>query len=131
MTLLSIVLLMTQSSAATCLKYDIDVVVVGKLIEQTFPEQPNYESIEKGDVPATYYFLDPSPALCVLPGSGPDERAADIDSLQIVFPANGDAYKALRSSLGRDVKCTGRLMPEISGHHHTPILLADAVCAPR
>jgi hypothetical protein len=123
--------LMAGSSAAECLRYDTDVLVIGKLSEQTFPEQPNYESVEKGDAPATYFFITPGQMLCALAGVRNDEPAGEIESMQLVFPANANAYKALRPSLGSEVECTGKLMPASSGHHHTPILLADAVCHPR
>ena len=124
--------LIAHSSAAACLNYDIDVIVIGKLSEQTFPEQPNYRSIENGDAPATYFFIAPKPTLCVLAGVRTDEPAAQSESMQLVFPANEpNSDRALRTRLGSEVECTGRLTPAISGHHHTPILLTDAVCRPR
>ena len=127
--LLLLLALMAHSSAATCLNYDTDIVVIGTLSEQTFQEPPVDQSSEKGDVPATYFFLEPNSTLCVLAGARAEESAAQIDSMQLSFPAYAaKSDKAPRLLLGEDVECAGKLIPASSSHNHAPILLSDAVC---
>ena len=121
--------LMAHSSAATCLNYDTDIVVIGTLSEQTFQESLNDQGSEKGDVPATYFFLKPDSTLCLLASARGEAPAAQVDSMQLVFPAYAaKSDKAPRLLLGEDVECAGKLIPASSSHNHTPILLADAVC---
>jgi hypothetical protein len=130
MMILFLMALTANSSAAACLDYDKKVQVLGTLSEQTFPEEPNYEDAAKGDHPASYFFITPETDLCVSAGRSDDEPARSIESMQLIFsPTRATAsYNALRPSLGKQVSCAGRLWPAISGHHHTPTMLADAVC---
>ena len=130
--LLLLLALTSHSSAATCLNYDTDIVLIGTLSEQTFQEPPIDQTGEKGDVPATYFFLRPDSTLCVLAGARAEESAAQVDSMQLAFPAYGaKSDKAPRLLLGGDVECAGKLIPASSSHNHTPILLSDAVCHAR
>ena len=127
--LLLLLALMAHSSAATCLNYDTDIVVIGTLSEQTFQEPSSDQSSEKGDLPATYFFLKPDSTLCVLAGARGEESAAQVDTMQLAFPAYvAKSDKAPRLLLGEDVECAGKLVSASSSHNHTPILLADAVC---
>lgn len=43
-----------SASASSCLGYSGEVVLRGVLSRHTFAEQPNYESIAKGDAAATF-----------------------------------------------------------------------------
>ena len=117
------------SLAAQCLGYANEVSLVGTLARKTFPEQPNYESIAKGDAAATYFFISPQRSFCVSPGS--DESSPGVPlvaQVQLIFPWEYDSYNALRPYLGKKVMCRGNLWPQQTGHHHSPVLLADAKC---
>ena len=120
-----------SSIAGQCLGYDHEVSLVGTLARKTFPEQPNYESIAHGDAAATYFFISPVTAFCV--SQGPDEGSpivARVDQVQLMLSGETDSYGPLRPYLGKKVMCRGSLWPQQTGHHHSPVLLADAVCKP-
>ncbi|MBY0239311.1 MAG: DUF4431 domain-containing protein [Burkholderiaceae bacterium] len=103
----------------------------GILTKHTFPEQPNYESIARGDAPATYFFVTPHTPFCVTGGGTDTEPAAPhVTQVQLVFTGKSDAYKKLRPYLGKTVVCTGVLFSAISGHHHSPVVLSAATCNP-
>lgn len=51
---------------AECLNYEPDFnYLTGKIIRETFPGPPNYESIRNGDEPETYWILILAESLCV------------------------------------------------------------------
>ena len=102
------------------------------LSEQTFPEQPNYESIENGDAPATYLFISPSKPFCVYEGKDPDgleSAEAEVSQVQLTFPVNAkESYTALRPYIGKEATCAGSFVHLSTGHHHSPVLLWEATC---
>jgi hypothetical protein len=119
------------SLAAQCLGYDHEVTLVGTLARKTYPEQPNYESIANGDAAASYFFISPLTAFCVSPGR--DEGSpgvARVAEVQLMFSGETDSFGRLRPILGKKVVCRGNLWPQQTGHHHSPVLLADAICKP-
>ena len=127
------ILLLTISASATagqCLTYRGDVTLRGTLSRHTFPEQPNYESITKGDAAATYFFISPRQPFCVALGDPKNNEPAEsrVESVQLVFAPGEIGYKSLRPNLGKKVECHGSLYHAISGHHHTPVLLWQAKC---
>lgn len=118
--------------AGPCLSYHADVTLRGVLSRQTFAEAPNYESIAKGDAAASYFFISPKRAFCVSEGSDSENEPAvpKVRTVQLVFPgpeAEAD-YRLLRPTLGNEVECRGSLYPQITGHHHSRVLLSDAKC---
>ena len=130
---LAIVFLLTISASATaspCLTYEGEVTLRGTLSKRTFPEQPDYESIAKGDAAATYFFVSPRQPFCVSASDPEDFKPAEprVVSVQLAFAPGEIAYNALRPYLGSDVECRGMLFHAISGHHHTPVLLSQAGC---
>lgn len=133
---LSLILLLFVSApaqAALCLSYSSEVILQGVLTRHTFPEQPNYESIAKGDAKATYFFVSPPKPFCVAKGnnsSGDEPAEQQVRRVQLVFlyAKAEHSYQSLRRYLGKKVVCRGSLFHAISGHHHSPVLLDDAEC---
>lgn len=119
-------------SAGQCLSYGGRVSLQGKLTRQTFVEQPNYESIAKGDAQAAYFFLSPSTPICVRGGEnakvGQDEFNVKI--VQLVFVGEKDMSGSLSPYLRKEVHCEGLLFHAISGHHHSRVLLETSECIP-
>jgi hypothetical protein len=114
--------------AAPCLTYSGEVTLRGVLARRTYPEQPNYESIAKGDAKATYFFISPRDPFYVAPGGDEYEPAVQgVTSVQIVLSGKKDSYR-LRPFLGKEVDCRGSLFHAISGHNHSPVLLSGAKC---
>jgi hypothetical protein len=94
----------------------------GVIEKETFPGPPNYESVEKGDKPETYWILNLDVPICTL---GADQRGSsenNVRKLQLLF-AQVDMYKVYRSQLGKPVTVTGSLEHAFSGHHHTDVML--------
>ena len=117
--------------ADQCLRYEPEVNLVGTLVRKTFPEQPNYESIRSGDAAATYFFISLPTAFCVSPGPDKDlPSVARVAEVQLMFSGETNSYKALRPYLGKKVMCRGHLWPQQTGHHHSQVLIADALCKP-
>ena len=52
------------AASAGCLGYDQPVELRGTLRRHTFAEQPNYESLAKGDRPASCFFVTLKPPVC-------------------------------------------------------------------
>jgi len=129
----ALVLIGTASGiAAPCLTYSGEVKLEGTLSRHTFAEQPNYESIERGDAKATYFFVSLREPVCVAEGKNDDglEPAEPrVDRVQLVFTDSAtESYSSLGPLLGKTVWCRGSLYHSISGHHHSPVLLEDAKC---
>ena len=118
------------SIAGGCLSYKGQVTLRGILSKQTFPEQPSYDSIAKGDRPATYFFVSPTKPICVAAGDPEkyEDTEAKVTIVQLVFPYNVNGYAPLRPYLGKQVICRGTLFHAVSGHHHSSVLLGEARC---
>lgn len=123
-------LLSTPALSAQCLSYSGEVTLRGLLSKRTFAEQPNYESIAKGDRAATYFFIAFQAPICVAEGQANNDEPAEsgIKSIQLAFPLGKDSYAPLRPYLGKAVECRGSLYHAMSGHHHSRVLLGDAKC---
>lgn len=89
------------SLAAQCLHYG-DVRLTGRLVQQTYPGPPDFESVTKGDEPLVIWILQLDPVY--------NER-----ELQLVLGndpyARTDAYAQYRHLLGQRIAVTGRLLP--------------------
>jgi uncharacterized protein (DUF302 family) len=131
--LLLLLLFSASAHSAECVSYSGETTLTGKLVRLTFPEQPNYESIEKGDAAASYFFVSPPGPICVAGGKDSDGMEPEepaVEKIQLVFTGGGNAYDQLRPYLGKQVVCRGSLFHAINGHHHTPVLLFGAKCHP-
>lgn len=119
--------------ATSCLEYSVPVALHGKLSRHSFPEQPNYESVAKGDAEASYFFITPLSPLCVAKGTAVDGSEPKIEAtkfVQLVFENADESYSRLRPYLGKDVVCDGYLFAATTGHHHSPVLLWKVKCNP-
>ena len=114
------------SAGKTCLTYEPDVVEIeGKLIRQTFPGPPNYDSIKKGDRPETYWIAVLSKPICVSQPNSTEEIDVPyegIHRIQLAMP-RGAAYKRWGTCLGKVAKVKGTLFGQITAHHKTKVLI--------
>jgi len=120
------------AQAAECFSYTGETTLTGKLVRRTFPEQPNYESIAKGDAAASYFFIVSRQPICVSEGENSDglePAESAVARIQLVF-IDGKPYRYLRPYLGKQVVCRGSLYHAHRGHHHSPVLLSAARCQP-
>jgi len=131
----AILLLLAGASthAAECLTYSNQVTLQGVLSQHTFPEQPNYESIENGDAAATYFFVSPYRPICVAEGKnndGLEPAESAVAEIQLAFRPAKQSYRQLRAYLGKEVVCFGSIYHAHTGHHHSSVLLFNAKCRP-
>ena len=120
-----------SAQAAECLRYSEEVTLHGVLSRHTFPEQPNYESIAKGDAKASYFFVTPPKPFCVAEGANADGlEPAEPQVARVQLHLSSREYNRLRPYLGFKVVCLGYLDSATTGHHHSPAMLAGAKCRP-
>jgi Domain of unknown function (DUF4431) len=121
----SVLFLLTARPAAAqkqeCLAYEPEVVqLIGTINKKTFPGPPNFESVEKGDRPETYWVLQLPDRVCTQP-SADNDAENNVTALQLILTEK--QYNLYRKFLGRRVNVTGKLSHAQTGHHHTPVLM--------
>lgn len=105
--------LFISTSGVACVDPDGGVItVIGNVDKETFPGRPNYESIENGDTPETYWVLTLDDGICV---NGLSER-------QTAFQLFWSLDKKRLYESGK-YRISGKTMAAVTGHHHTPILI--------
>ncbi len=90
-------ILFSQSSMSVeCLKDGQNISISGKISRETFPGSPNYENIDHGDEPETYWILTTNKPNCVLGESMEDgsiyEVAKSTTRFQLAFE-DASVYK--------------------------------------
>lgn len=127
MAIMFIVLFMIPSFLfADCFNYEPDLTTLtGKIIRKTFPGRPNYESIQDGDEPETYWLLVSDKPFCVNGKNGDASYSLEtkIKQIQLVFTAASDEYKKYKNLVGKNVIIHGQIFPMQTGHHHTNVLI--------
>lgn len=108
-----------------CIVEGSHVHLMGKLVSETFPGQPNYKSIEQGDAPETYWVLNTEKSYC---GEGYNLTTKNLSRLdkscsrfQLVL--RQEQYDSERALLGKKVIVSGQIVLATSGHHHTSMLI--------
>jgi hypothetical protein len=99
------------------------VSLSGKLVSETFPGPPNYESVAQGDQPETYWILLLEKPVCVdgVDDLGQGHLEARVERIQLVLTP--ELQKKHHASVGSLVEVTGMFMAAVSGHHQTKVLL--------
>lgn len=112
---------------AECLSYDGIIRVQGTLMRETFPGPPEYQSIEAGDEPETYWLVVLDRPACVAADPadevGQSPAVATLERIQLVV--SRDQYRNQADKIGHHVTVSGQLFGAFTGHHKTPVLLAD------
>jgi hypothetical protein len=100
--------------AADCLQYGI-VRLTGRLVQQTYPGPPDYESIRKGDEPLIIWILQLNRSVCVASSGSGYPGSYGTREIQLVLDgdeyAKGDEYARYRQLLGKKITVTGSLVP--------------------
>lgn len=108
----------TSSPVSDCYEEGQQVTLSGTLVRTVFPGPPNYESVERGDRPETYWTLNTKDPIKCAKGSADWGKK---DQFQLIV--SGDFYKENEKYLGSKVSVTGKLVYSETGHHHTPIMI--------
>jgi hypothetical protein len=110
--------------SSDCQKDGDTVSLAGKVWRETFPDRPNYESIENGDEPETVWVLTLDSPRCVLGVSPDDNKPYEIGNITrfqlVLTPAQ---YKKHRAVLEHRAEIKGQLFQAMTGHHHTKALV--------
>lgn len=107
-----------SSPTSGCYEEGQQVTLSGTLERTVFPGPPNYESVESGDKPETYWTLNTRDPIKCAKGSADWGKK---DQFQLIV--SGDFYKENEKYLGGKVSVTGKLAYSETGHHHTPIMI--------
>ncbi|CDZ78206.1 hypothetical protein BN59_02514 [Legionella massiliensis] len=108
-----------------CIIEGSHVQLMGKLVSVTFPGQPNYESIEKGDKPEVYWVLNTLKPYC---GEGYDLKTKTLSRLgescsRFQLMLKPEQYDSQRALLGKKVIVSGEIVLAKTGHQHTSMLI--------
>ena len=101
------------------------VELEGKLVLQTFPGPPNYESIKNGDDIERHLYLLLNGPIDVLkmPDDKYDEITKNVKILQLVVTSDDQYPKLRKLGVGTKIKINGTLFKRFTGHHHSRVLL--------
>lgn len=108
-----------------CLSYEpAKVALTGTIMRKTFPGPPNYESIENGDEPETYWILKLKKPVCVK-GNPDDELNSETEKnvKNIHLVIDGEKYARYRHLVSKNVVAQGTLFHAHTAHHRTKVLL--------
>jgi Domain of unknown function (DUF4431) len=124
----ALLVLFSQSSmSAECLKDGQNISLSGKISRETFPGPPNYENIDNGDKPETYWILTTDKSNCVLGESIEDgsiyEIAKSTTRFQLAFE-DASVYKTQKKLVEQNGQVAGQLFAGSTGHHHTKALIS-------
>jgi hypothetical protein len=112
------------SHGRECVVEDEEIIAFGALSRETSPGPPNYESIDKGDKPETYWVLttrDPI-TFCPLPaGNGKPHPVGSVDRLQLVLATEQPGLQ--QALIARYAVVRGKIFVAHTGHHHTAALV--------
>jgi len=104
----------SASLAAQCLYYG-DVSLSGRLVQQTYPGPPDFESVAKGDAPLVIWILQLEIGACIISNSASYPSVYDEHEIQLVIGndqyARTGAYAGYRSLIGKKISVTGTLLP--------------------
>jgi hypothetical protein len=114
------------SAAAQCLYYG-DASLTGRLVQQTYPGPPDFQSVTKGDAPLVIWILQLDTGVCILSSDPSYPNVYNEREIQLVLGndqyARTDGYAQYRHLLGKKIVVTGRLQPG-GGKYEKPQVLA-------
>jgi hypothetical protein len=114
------------SLAARCLYYG-DVSLTGRLVQQTYPGPPGFESVTKGDAPLVIWILQLDTDVCIMSSDPSYPNVYNEREIQLVLGgdqyARTDSYAQYRHLLGKRIAVTGRLQLG-GGKYEKPQVLA-------
>jgi hypothetical protein len=103
-----------SSLGAKCLQYG-DVRLTGRLVQQTYPGPPDFESVTEGDEPLVIWILQLDRSVCVVSANSSYSSTYNEREIQLVLDhdqyARTARYAPYQPLLGRRIAVTGRLLP--------------------
>lgn len=118
------------SLAAACPRYGA-VTLTGRLVQQTYPGPPDYESVTRADEPLVIWVLQLDRGICVDGSNSSDPSAYNEREVQLVLGtgqyAGSRQYGPYRQLLGVKVTVTGTLLPGGARYNKRLVLAADDI----
>jgi hypothetical protein len=118
------------SLAAGCLQYGV-VTLTGRLVQQTYPGAPDYESVHKGDEPLIIWVLQLDRGICIDGYDSSYPSAYNERELQLVLGTDqyskARQYQPYRHLLGAKITVTGRLLAGAARYEKRFVIAADDV----
>lgn len=99
--------------------------VRGRIVKETYPGLPNYESVKNGDKPMTYWFLKTEKPICSYKSdmtTGELTKIASQNKFQLVI----DNYGKYKNKQGKLVTVHGMPYSRHTGYHNTALLIEVA-----
>ncbi len=122
--LLGIVFSVNFAYGQECLRYEPEKVrLKGTIVRKTFPGPPEYESIEQGDAPETFWILNLLKPVCVVADEEDDMNETEKDVRAIHLVLDDKQYKKYRHLVSKKVVATGTLYHSHTIHHRTKVLM--------
>ena len=122
------------SVAAQCLRYGV-VTLTGRLVQQTYPGAPDYESVTKGDEARIIWILQLDRGVCIDARDTSDPSAYNERELQVVLGNNeysqAEQYGPYRHLLGSKITVTGRLLAGGARYEKRFVIAADEITKAR
>jgi hypothetical protein len=122
--LLGILFSVNVAYGEECLSYEpAQVTLKGTLVRKILPGPPEFESVEKGDRPETYWILKLSKPVCVNEDPNDEinfEDSRDVRRMHLVI--NTEDYSRYGHFMSKEVVVTGILFHKYSGYDHTRVL---------
>jgi hypothetical protein len=115
----------TSETIENCLNYEpAKVQLEGLLYRKSFPGPPNYTDVKKGDEEEVYWLLKTTVPFCVNEDEKIwGEKLINLSNVQLIICSETGFYNTKRALLNKKVIATGTLIPQITGHHKTEVLL--------
>jgi len=116
------------AAAVACLEYDT-VSLSGRIVRQTYPGPPDFESTTKGDEPQVIWVLLLDRWVCVVDPDPRLPREYDEHEVQLVLAP--DQYRQYQHLLGKKVIATGKLLPGGARYDKRLVLTASDIKSAR
>ena len=115
----------TSELREECLNYGPEKVQLkGLLYKKSFAGAPNYTDVKQGDEEEVYWLLKTTVPFCVNKNERIwGEKQINLSDVQLIIGSETHFYKTKRSLLNKNVIVMGTLIPQLTGHHKTEVLI--------
>ncbi|KTC99375.1 DUF4431 domain-containing protein [Legionella erythra] len=123
--LLSLFSFSAFATSDPCIVAGQETQLSGTIHIETFAGLPDYESIQKGDTPETYWILITDKPYC---GQGedfnnPGQMIMEKNQSRFQLVLTPEQYQQWKGLLQNKLVVKGSMFMAHTGHHHTPLLI--------
>jgi hypothetical protein len=118
------------SCSAECLRYGF-VSLAGRLVQQTYPGPPDFESVTQGDEARIIWILQLERGVCIDGSDSSYPSAYNEREIQLVLGSDQYArtqpYAQYRHLLGQRITVTGKLIPGGAKYEKRFVVVPDVL----